>query len=94
LSESLLPPENATGNYVKVTQRLGVRIELTQPNPPETPLFVGLSVVPRVRYKERPTGPGAGRRLHSITMRAPPDLARGPASRSTREKLNATGEQP
>ncbi len=61
LSESLLPPENATGNYVKVTQRLPVRIELVDPNPTDTPLFVGLSVVPEVRFKERTTGPGAGR---------------------------------
>ena len=60
LSESLLPPENATGNYVKVTQRLPVRIELTEPNPDDTPLFAGLSVVPHVRLKEQPTGPGAG----------------------------------
>ena len=65
LSESLLPPENATGNYVKVTQRLPVRIELTEPNPDDTPLFAGLSVVPHVRYKESPTGPGAGQRLHT-----------------------------
>ncbi len=33
LSESLLPPENATGNYVKVTQRLPVRIELDRTEP-------------------------------------------------------------
>ena len=60
LSESLLPPENATGNYVKVTQRLPVRIELAEANPDDTPLFVGLSVVPHVRIKERPTGPARG----------------------------------
>ncbi len=81
LSESLLPPENATGNYVKVTQRLPVRIELAEPNPPETPLFVGLSVVPEVRFKERPTGPGAGQRLHLPAFKAPPDTAEGPAGR-------------
>ena len=54
LSESLLPPENATGNYIKVTQRLPVRIELVEPNPPETPLFIGLSVVPYVKHQEQP----------------------------------------
>ena len=48
-----------------MTQRLPVRIELAEPNPDETPLFVGLSVVPHVRFKERPTGPGAGQRLHA-----------------------------
>jgi membrane fusion protein, multidrug efflux system len=79
LSESLLPPENAAGNYVKVTQRLPVRIELAEPNPDDTPLFVGLSVVPRVRYKERPTGPGAGQRLHAFGRLRPPDKGAGPA---------------
>jgi len=39
---SLLPPENATGNWVKVVQRLPVRIELRQLDP-EFPLHGGLS---------------------------------------------------
>ncbi len=42
---SLLPPENATGNWVKVTQRVPVKIALDQPFPPNLPLRVGLSVV-------------------------------------------------
>jgi membrane fusion protein, multidrug efflux system len=57
---ALLPPENATGNFVKIVQRLPVRIELTDYNPDKTPLFVGLSVVPYVYYKKPPTGPHAG----------------------------------
>ena len=32
-ASSLLPAENATGNFVKVVQRLAVRIDLTEPNP-------------------------------------------------------------
>jgi len=79
LSESLLPPENATGNYIKVTQRLPVRIELAEPNPDDTPLFSGLSVVPRVRIKEKPTGPGAGGRLHTFGRLTRPDVGGGPA---------------
>ena len=51
---SLLPPENATGNFVKVLQRLTVRIELTEPNPRDTPLFVGLSVTPDVDITANP----------------------------------------
>jgi membrane fusion protein (multidrug efflux system) len=86
LSESLLPPENATGNYVKVTQRLPVRIELTEPNPDDTPLFVGLSVVPHVRIKEAPTGPGAGQRLHTYGQLKPPDVGRGPAGSQPRNR--------
>lgn len=57
---SLLPPENATGNFVKIVQRLPVRIELIDYNPDKTPLFAGLSVVPYVYYKESPTGLNAG----------------------------------
>jgi membrane fusion protein, multidrug efflux system len=57
---SLLPPQNATGNFVKIVQRLPVRIELTNYDPDKEPLFVGLSVVPYVYYKEPPSGPHAG----------------------------------
>jgi membrane fusion protein (multidrug efflux system) len=57
---SLLPPQNATGNFVKIVQRLPVRIELTDYDPDKDPLFVGLSVTPYVYYKELPTGPHAG----------------------------------
>ncbi|HEX4000945.1 MAG TPA: HlyD family secretion protein [Pirellulales bacterium] len=60
---SLLPPENATGNFVKVVQRLPVRIELTGPAPEDTPLFIGLSVEPEVDLSTEPRGPDAGRRL-------------------------------
>ncbi len=57
---SLLPPQNATGNFVKIVQRLPVRIELTDYDPDKDPLFVGLSVTPYVYYKEPATGPHAG----------------------------------
>jgi membrane fusion protein (multidrug efflux system) len=57
---SLLPPQNATGNFVKVVQRLPVKIDLTDYDPEKAPLFVGLSVTPYVYYKEPPTGPHAG----------------------------------
>jgi membrane fusion protein (multidrug efflux system) len=60
---ALLPAENATGNFVKVVQRLPVRIELMDYNPDRTPLFVGLSVTPRVHVNESPTGPDAGKVL-------------------------------
>ncbi len=57
---ALLPPENATGNFVKIVQRLPVRIELTNYDPDKQPLFIGLSVEPHVFYKEAPIGPHAG----------------------------------
>ncbi len=60
---ALLPPQNATGNFVKIVQRLPVRIELTNYDPDITTLFVGLSVTPYVYYREPPAGPNAGRVL-------------------------------
>jgi len=44
---SVLPPENATGNWVKVVQRLPVRLEFDQLDP-KRPLFSGISVTARV----------------------------------------------
>jgi membrane fusion protein (multidrug efflux system) len=45
---SLLPPENATGNYVKVVQRLPVRIRLKPGEDPRHRLRIGMSVEPKV----------------------------------------------
>src|SRR5260370_22662366 len=64
---ALLPPQNATGNFVKIVQRLPVRIELTDYDPDKAPLFVGLSVVPYVYYKEPLTGPNAGDVLQPLS---------------------------
>ena len=62
---ALLPAENATGNFVKVVQRLPVRIDLENYDPDRNPLFVGTSVVPYVHFKEPPTGPDAGKFLQA-----------------------------
>jgi membrane fusion protein (multidrug efflux system) len=67
---ALLPPENATGNFVKVVQRLPVRIELLDYDPDTTPLFVGLSVTPYVYVNEPPTGPDAGKVLQPYLAQA------------------------
>jgi len=50
---SLFPPENATGNYVKVVQRLPVRIDFTDlaHEDPNQELRPGLSVEPKVWVK-------------------------------------------
>ncbi len=65
---ALLPPENATGNFVKVVQRLPVRIDLIEYNPDTDPhpLFVGLSVEPFVYIKEPPTGKNKGKKLQEF----------------------------
>lgn len=51
---SLFPPENATGNYVKVVQRVPVRIDFTdlQHEDPNHALRPGMSVEPKVRVKQ------------------------------------------
>ena len=51
---SLLPPENATGNYVKIVQRVPVKLILDNP-PTDVSLGPGMSVVPSVRVDPRPT---------------------------------------
>jgi membrane fusion protein (multidrug efflux system) len=50
---SLFPPENATGNYVKVVQRVPVRIDFTDlaDQDKDHALRPGLSVEPKVRVK-------------------------------------------
>lgn len=49
---SLFPPENATGNYVKVVQRIPVRIDLTNRDQNSDHLLrPGMSVEPKVRVK-------------------------------------------
>jgi membrane fusion protein (multidrug efflux system) len=48
---SLLPPENATGNYVKVVQRIPVKIVLEKGQDSEHSLRPGMSVVPTVFTK-------------------------------------------
>jgi membrane fusion protein, multidrug efflux system len=48
---SLLPPENATGNYVKVVQRVPVRIRFNKGQDPNHQLRPGLSVDPTVFVK-------------------------------------------
>jgi membrane fusion protein, multidrug efflux system len=48
---SLLPPENATGNYVKVVQRVPVKIVFDEPPDPAHMLAPGMSVVPEVAVR-------------------------------------------
>src|SRR5215468_1886736 len=68
---ALLPAQNATGNFVKVVQRLPVRIELEEYDADKRPLFIGTSVVPYVYINEPPTGPDAGKFLQSDMPRTP-----------------------
>ena len=49
---SLLPPENATGNYVKVVQRIPIKILFDLPPDVGLPLGPGESVVPTVKVQD------------------------------------------
>ncbi len=61
---SLLPPENATGNWVKVVQRVPVKIALLPPFPDNQPLRLGMSTTvtidTRSRTGKRLLDPGEG----------------------------------
>jgi len=48
---TLLPPENATGNYVKVVQRVPVKIVIDEQTGPAYVLGPGMSVVPEVKVR-------------------------------------------
>jgi membrane fusion protein (multidrug efflux system) len=48
---SLLPPENATGNYVKVVQRIPVKITFDPGETKEHVLRPGMSVEPKVQIR-------------------------------------------
>ena len=68
---ALLPPQNATGNYIKIVQRLPVRIELEGYDPDKKPLFIGASVVPYVYLNKPLSGPNAGTFLQGFEQQSP-----------------------
>jgi membrane fusion protein (multidrug efflux system) len=76
---ALLPAQNATGNFIKVVQRLPVRIELEGYDPDKTPLFTGTSVVPYVYLNQPATGPNAGMFLQARIV--PQSQTTGPLQR-------------
>ena len=55
---SLLPADNASGNFVKVVQRVPVRIAIERPSDPELVLRPGMSVVVTVHLRRDPVDPG------------------------------------
>jgi membrane fusion protein (multidrug efflux system) len=77
---ALLPPENATGNFVKVVQRLPVRIDLVDYDPDRTPLFIGTSVIPYAFINKPPTGPDAGKFLQADGPQTSVPASHGPGS--------------
>ena len=68
---ALLPAQNATGNFIKIVQRLPVRIELEGYDPDKKPLFIGASVVPYVYLNKPLSGPNAGTFLQGFEQQSP-----------------------
>jgi membrane fusion protein (multidrug efflux system) len=77
---ALLPAQNATGNFVKVVQRLPVRIDVLNYDPDKAPLFVGLSVTPTVDLRTAPNGSNAGNFLQSQVQAADSSASPKPAT--------------
>jgi len=48
---SMFPPENATGNFVKVVQRVPVKIVFDEQPDEKKPLGIGMSVIPEVKVR-------------------------------------------
>ena len=65
---SLLPPENATGNFTKIVQRVPVRIALPPDNPLADRLRPGLSVVVTADLREAAAAPSL-----AVSTAAPTD---------------------
>ena len=72
---ALLPPQNATGNFVKIVQRLPVRIELTDYDPDKAPVRRPVGRAIRV-LQGTATGPRRGRAETKGPPRRPHALVR------------------
>lgn len=73
---SLLPPENATGNFTKIVQRLPVKIVLDRPLPEGVRLMPGMSVVATINTRER------GRPQNTAPAAGPQHIAAAPGTAS------------
>ncbi|MET0389664.1 MAG: HlyD family secretion protein [Polyangiales bacterium] len=77
---ALLPPDNATGNFTKVVQRLSVRVQLDE-LPPELALRPGMSVEVRVDTQGQPVAqteaPKAAADQRTASVSAPAPALRG-----------------
>ena len=79
---ALLPPQNASGNWIKIVQRVPVRIALDPQELAEHPLRVGLSVTASVSVKD--TSGSAGDRAGRDKAAPAPIWAMTPTPRLTR----------
>jgi membrane fusion protein (multidrug efflux system) len=78
---SILPPQNASGNWIKIVQRVPVRIALDAKELTDNPLRIGLSVTARVDVQDQ-SGPRA-------TQAAPVGVMRGNTGEDVDAQVNA-----
>ena len=92
---SLLPPQNATGNWIKIVQRVPVRIRLEPAELKQRPLMLGLSAMVRVNTSDS-SGPmltfSPGRRQTMTTMALAIDMTEADALIDSIIKENAGAE--
>lgn len=62
---AMIPAQNATGNWIKVVQRLPVRIELDPAELAKRPLQVGLSMIATIDTRTEASGPALAERSHT-----------------------------
>ena len=62
---AMIPAQNATGNWIKVVQRLPVRIELDPTELASRPLQVGLSMIATIDTRAEAPGPALAERTHT-----------------------------
>ena len=86
---ALLPPDNATGNFTKVVQRIPVKIVLDPGNPLAGVLRPGMSVYPTIDTKAAATR--SPRRRHAPTE---PAIERRRASRACQDERRCPARQP
>jgi membrane fusion protein, multidrug efflux system len=66
---ALLPPDNATGNFTKVVQRIPVKIVLDASNDASVELRPGMSVIPTIETKSQSVASAAGRHIAATPSR-------------------------
>lgn len=78
---SLFPPENASGNYVKVVQRIPVRLRLTDYDPVKGPVLrIGMSVTPTIYVNDFMANSGGKKPSPAPEQAQTPENATKPAT--------------
>lgn len=78
---ALLPPQNASGNWIKIVQRLPVRVALDATQLREHPLRIGLSVTVQIDTRDT-SGPLVSPAVPAAGTQVPPDDAAVEADRA------------